>query len=177
MKESQNSKASTVDVAFEAGRFFDDSSVTNGDEPCIVILMGGVACGKTTLRKQNYSAGYILVDAAEIFINLSRGKIFPFPKAFEEPLNIIGELVARRAISERRHIVTEILGVDEEPLNALAEAMRSIGYAVKGQVITCDVEEALKRNENRGDNCISAYYAEPFQCRWLIDAAHGNIKR
>jgi hypothetical protein len=86
-------------------------------------------------------------------------------------LNIIGPLIARRAISERRHIVTEHIGSDLEPIKALVDAMHAIGYRSDGQVVTCDIDEALRRNRSRGDDNISAYYAEPYHGTWLHEAA------
>lgn len=163
----------TFDVATEIDRYFDASSVPHGEEPQIIILMGGPACGKTTIRKQRYSTGYVLVDAAEIFLSLSRGEFFPFPEAFEEPMNIIGSLVARRAIAERRHIVTELIGSDYEATKALIDAFLTIGYRPDIQAITCDLAEATRRNASREDDCISSFYAEPYQRRWLLDAAQG----
>lgn len=163
----------TFDVASEIDRYFDASSFPQGEKPQIIILMGGPAGGKTTIRKQRYSTGYVLVDAAEIFLSLSRGEFFPFPEAFEEPMNIIGSLVARRAIAERRHIVTEIIGSDYEATKALIDAFLTIGYRPDIQAITCDLAEATRRNASRGDDCISACYAEPYQRRWLLQAAQG----
>ena len=160
-----------IDIGSEVGRFFDDSSIPLGAEPRVVILMGGSASGKTTIRKQNYSTGYVLVDAAEIFLNLSRGEFFPFPEAFEEPMEVIGHLVARRAIAERRNIVTEIVGSSYDATNALIEALLAAGYRIEVQAITCELAEATRRNANREDDCISAYYAEPYQHRWLVKAA------
>lgn len=127
--------------------------------------------GKTSIRKQQFSTGYVLVDAAEIFLNLSRGEFVPFPDAFEQPMDTIGGFVARRAVSERRHIVTELIGADYEPTKELIEAMRTIGYSVAVQAITCDVDEAWRRNLARGNDNISCYYAEPYQRRWLLEAA------
>ena len=149
--------------------------MSRGEEPRIVILMGGSAAGKTTLRKRRFATGYVLVDAAEIFLSLSRGEFFPFPDAFDEPMNIIGGLVACRATSERRHIVTELIGADYEPTKALVGAMRAIGYIVSAETVTCDLEEARRRNLARGDDSISCYYAEPYQRRWLIEAAHAAL--
>jgi len=158
-------------VDAEVGRYFDDSSIARDEPPRIVIFMGGPGCGKTTLRKQHYSTGYVLVDAAEIFISLSRGEFFPFPEAFEEPMQIIGSLVAQRAVSERRHIVTELIGADFDPTKAFFDAMQGVGYHIDLQAITCDVEEAQRRNLSRGDDNISCYYAEPYQRGWLHTAA------
>lgn len=166
-----NEQTAQFDLAEEVDRFFDDSSLSHGEQPRMVILMGGVASGKTTIRKKHFSTGYVLVDAAEIFLGLSRGKHFPFPKAFEEPMEAIGSRIARRAISERRHIVTEVIGAEHEPIEALVNAMHAIGYKIDAQAVTCDVEEAERRNLHRDDDSISAYYAEPYQRRWLITAA------
>ncbi len=158
------------DIDAEVDRFFEDSSLPADGEPIAIIISGGVCAGKTTIRKQEYSTGYVLIDAAEIFLNLSRGESFSFPEAFDEPMNLIGGLVARRALSERRNIVTEIVGAEVAPVQQLIDALRSIGYSVQGAVITCDVEQALRRNESRGDDDISACFAEPFQRAWIVEA-------
>lgn len=172
MPEEQTSQ---FDVGAEIDRYFDGSSLSNGAEPRIVILMGGPATGKTSIRKQHFSTGYILVDAAEVFLRLSHGEYFDFPGPFHELLDVIGPLIARRAITERRHIVTELIGSEFETTKALIEAMRAIGYRVDVQAITCDIEEAQRRNLSRSDDNISAYYAEQYQLSWLQDAATSAI--
>jgi chloramphenicol 3-O-phosphotransferase len=164
-------RAFEINVGSEIDRYFDDSSIPQGESPRIVILMGGPAGGKTTIRKQRYATGYVLVDAGDIFIHLSRGEFFPFPEAFEEPMQIIGRLVAQRAISQRRHIVTELIGADFDATKAFIDAMVALGYRVEVQAITCNIEEAERRNLNRGDDNISCYYAEPYQRGWLHEAA------
>jgi hypothetical protein len=166
-----NERTFCWDLDAEINRYFDASSVPRGEPPRIVMLMGGPAAGKTTLRKQRYSTGYVLVDAAEIFLSLSRGEFLPFPDAFEEPMELVGQRVVRRAVAERRHIVTELIGSEFEPIKELIEAMRSIGYMVAVEAVTCDIDEAMRRNLSRGDDNISCYYAEPYQRRWLREAA------
>lgn len=160
-----------IDIAAERDRYFDDSSKATDEPPRFTVLMGGVAAGKTTIRKQVYSAGFVLVDAAEIFLSLSRGEEFPFPEYFEEPMQIIGSLVALRAVTERRHIVTELIGADFEPTKGLLEAMRAIGYRIDIQAITCDIKVAEQRNASRRPDDISCFYAERFQRSWLYQAA------
>jgi Zeta toxin len=162
-----------LDVSAEVDRLFNDSSIPADQRPNAVIIMGTPAAGKTTIRKQKYASGYVLIDAADIFLSLSRGEYFPFPEAFQETMDLIGRLVADRALSERRNIVTEIIGAEKEPTRQLIEAIKSIDYAVHLDLITCDdIQEAMRRNMSRGDDDISAYYAEPFQRNWIIDACN-----
>ena len=172
MTENQEqSNVYSVDLNVETDRYFEPSSIPTDGEPWLVLLMGGPAAGKTTLRRQKYSTGFVLVDAADIFISLSRGGYYDFPEAFEEPMDLIGRLVASRAIAERRNIVTEVIGSDSGATTELIEAMRSVGYKIDAVGVTCDVEEAMKGNLSRGENNISSYFAEPYQRRWLIEAA------
>lgn len=90
-------------------------------------------------------------------------------------MQIIGSLVARRSISERRHIVIELIGADFDPTKALIDAMQELGYRIDVQATTCDIEEAQRRNLSRGDNNISCYYAEPYQRGWLHAAAMATV--
>ena len=90
-------------------------------------------------------------------------------------MELIGDAVARRAVSERRHIVIELTGMDYEPTQQLLEAVNAIGYMVSVQAVTCDIEEAWRRNTTRGNDDISCYYAEPFHRRWLLDAARAAL--
>ena len=39
----------------EVDRLFDDSSLSKDGQPLAVLIGGGVAAGKTTIRKQKYS--------------------------------------------------------------------------------------------------------------------------
>jgi hypothetical protein len=158
-----------VDFGAEVDRLFDDSSIPASGQPVAVIIFGAVAVGKTTIRKQKYSAGYVLIDAADIFLSLSQGESLPFPGPLEEPVEIIGMMATQQALSERRHIITEIVGAEAEPVKQLIGALRSIGYEVQGECIDCDIDEACRRNESRGDDNISAYYAEPYQRKWIVD--------
>ena len=67
-----------IDVDAEVESYFDASSESHGGTPDFVIVMGGPAVGKTTLRKQMFSKGYVLVDAADIFIRLARDCLWTF---------------------------------------------------------------------------------------------------
>ncbi len=163
-------------IGAEVDRYFDDSSATNGEPPRILIFVGGPAAGKTTLRRRLHPNGFVIVDAAEIFGHLSRGELFDFPGPFAELLDDIGKRVAERAILERRNIFTELIGADKAQTQALLDAMLSIGYRVEVTYIHCDIEVALQRNTQRGEDNISAYYCEPYQRSWLCRAAQAFLQ-
>ena len=71
----------TFDINAEVDRLFDDSSIPkDGEPPAAIIFIGGPGAGKTTIRKQKYSSGYVSIDAGDIFISLSRASSTHFPK-------------------------------------------------------------------------------------------------
>jgi hypothetical protein len=137
----------------------------------LVLIVGPVAAGKTTLRKETFKTGFVVVDAVEVFLQMSRGEYHAFPDAFLEPMDVFGRLVASRAIHERRNIVTELIGADLDELKGLIDTMTGVGYKVDVQFVHCDLETAVRRNLDRGDDAISAYYAGPFNVTWLMEAA------
>jgi hypothetical protein len=160
-----------IDFDTEVDSFFDDSSLSGNETPRLVIVMGGPASGKTTHRKARYATGYVVVDAAEVFLLLAKGRYLDFPDALEQEMEFVGSSVAARAVKERRHIVTELIGADYAATVELIEAIRSKGYQICVEGIQCDADEAQRRNLARGDDNISCYFAEPFQRRWLLEAA------
>jgi hypothetical protein len=159
------------DISAEVEKYFDDTSVPVDGKPTFVLLMGSICTGKTTARKEHFSTGYVLLDAAEIFLNLCDGEFFQLGEAYEEELNAIGNLIAQRALRERRNIVTEIVGMSEEEPIMLIDALDAAGYTVDLNQFTCDKELAWQRNVERGLDNISAYYTEPYHFEWLISAA------
>jgi len=159
-----------IGIDAEVESYFDSSSESHGGTPDFVIVMGGPAVGKTTFRRQTFSKGYVLVDAADIFVRLSKGLSLDFPEDLKEPMEVAGTMIAGRAVAERRNIVTELIGADYDATVELIEAMRAIGYKISVNGVNCDVEEAQRRNLARGDDNISCYFAEEFQRKWLIAA-------
>lgn len=156
-----------ADVQAEVGRFFDDSSLSRGTRPVMRVIMGGVCTGKTTLRQSQCARGYVIVDAAEVFLALAQGKDYEFPSVLAERMNLVGRLLAVRAIREQRHIAVELLDHDPELFHAITAA----GYRIELQFLTCDPAEAVRRNQTRGTDSISAYFAQPYHVAWLKAAA------
>jgi polynucleotide 5'-kinase involved in rRNA processing len=53
-------KSVKFNIAEEIEYYFDDSSIVSSGQPEIVIIMGGVAVGKTTFRKVTLSLATLL---------------------------------------------------------------------------------------------------------------------
>jgi hypothetical protein len=168
--ERMNNDESEYEIDFDAevDRFFHDDSRTN-EKPKIVIICGGICSGKTTLRRRDYSAGYVVLDAAEIFLSLSRGEYYDFPSIFEEPLDQIGQLIAMNAFQEGRNLVTEVIPLKFD-LEAVIEAIKKVGYSVTLIQVDCDPEVGWQRNLDRGEDSISAAFTESFHENWILNA-------
>ena len=164
-----------VKIGDAIDRCFDDSSIPVDGKPELAIIMGGVAVGKTTLRNLHFAGGYVPLDAGDIFVDISQGNYFPFPGPLEEALVVIGNCVATQAIAERRNIVMELIGMDQNSLHELIDTMKRLDYRVSGQSITCDNETAQQRNLARDNDNISCYYAEPYHLQWLLAAARNSL--
>lgn len=151
--------------------FLRRGEIAANRSPRCVVVMGPPASGKSTWRRAQIPEGHVVVDAAEIFLAMVRNEVLPFPGEVEPWLEMVGRRIAVRAVAERRDILTEVIGASAERLDGAVAALRSAGYQVTIPYIHCDPEEAWRRNLSRGPNDISAYYAEPFNLRWLSEAA------
>ncbi len=156
-------------VAFIAAAF-DESSRPVAGPPTAVIIMGSPAAGKTTLRKAKFTNGYVVIDAADVFLRLCQGRNLDFPGELETPMEVLGSLIAGQAVQEGRNLVIEIIPIEDERALELIKALKEAGYRTDLVHAHCSVEECRQRNDNRGPDDISAYFAERFHMRWLIDA-------
>lgn len=163
-------ESSQIDIPDEIARAFELFASSPVAEPRWVLIAGGVCAGKTRLRREKYTQGFVTLDAAEIFLRLCRGGYYDFPSVFEEAVDLIGYGIARRAVRERRSVVTEIIGAELEPTKRLIEAIKAAGYRCELIGVTSDVQEAWERNIRRSADNISAYYTEPFHRRWILAA-------
>lgn len=160
-----------VDVTSEVNRWFDDDSRACGAKPELALVTGGVAVGKSRLRRELFARGFVTLDAGEIFIRLSHGRHIAFPDFLAEPMDMIGSLIAWQAVQERRNIVCELIAAEPGPIEQLIETYRAIGYYISATGVRADLEQSLRWNQERSDDNISAYYTEPIHHRWLLSAA------
>jgi len=154
-----------------SGNQSDNIEVIKNEKPEIIIIMGGVCSGKTTLRKNKYANGYANIDAGEIFIELSKGEYYDFPSHLEEKMNQIGIEKMRESILGKKNIVLEIIGAEYESVKELIDLAEKISYSNKVDYLECDMDEAWQRNINRGNDNISAHFCEPYHIMWFREVA------
>jgi hypothetical protein len=162
----------SLDEAIDA--WFDDSSRAEAERPRFVLVCGTPASGKTRLRHEKYRHGYVTVDAGDIFSRFPGSEALEFPGELEWLLDLVGAAVAKRAIEERRHIVTEVFELGTAEPKALLEAMRSAGYTTEVVGVRADVEQSVQWNMERSAGNVSSYYTDGFNLRWLTEAARGE---
>ena len=161
----------------EVDSWFDDSSRSDPTAevpPRFVLVAGAPVSGKTRLRRDQFTQGFVTVDAGDIFHRLEKGEIADFPGEFEWMLDLIGPMVAERAIAERRHIVTEAFGCDQNEIAALLNLMKAIGYKTELAFVRSSAEQAALWNQSRGPDNISSYFTDRFNVRWLTEAARAH---
>lgn len=158
-------------LKMELARFLNYSSLCKEGTPTLVLVMGGVAVGKTRYRRQQYSHGYVVLDAGEIFLNLSKGQHVDFPSVLEDQMQRIGSALAYQALSERRSIVCELIGDQQEATQAMMKAAESVGYKIEMRGLTCDIEVALERNQARSIDNISAHFTQHYHMQWFTEVA------
>ncbi|MFZ2266248.1 MAG: AAA family ATPase [Azonexus sp.] len=136
--------------------------------PEAIIVVGPIASGKTTFRKTTLGSGYVHIDSADIFHELSNGDpTLDFPTAFLSEIDYIGRHLTKEALDRQLPVVLEAPGHDAEQLISLINALKSIGYKVEISALSTDEETCELQNATRGDN-VSSYWAAPIHVEWVI---------
>jgi hypothetical protein len=137
------------------------------NKPIFAIIAGGVCSGKTYIRKAEYSDNYVSVDAGDIFIELSIGEYYDFPSHLEDVMNRIGLEQLKEAIKTKQNIVIEIIGSEEDSVLSIIKLIELISYEINYVFVDCELDVTVKRNENRSENNISAYFTEKYHYKWI----------
>lgn len=138
-----------------------DSFLKKGDQgnpPKFVILMGPIASGKTTIRREKYADGYVLVDSGELSDIFSENT--KDTELIENYLIVAGTELVRQAVELKKNIIIEIIGDKEDPMKNVVSKMVEIGYKPEIIYIGCDLEECIRREEARGRSNVSSFYSQ-----------------
>lgn len=132
------------------------------EPPKFVIFMGGIGVGKTTIRRQKYTNGYVHFDFGEIYLVVEKWVSKHHPRLAEYAA-FTSDLILRESISEKKNIVIEIIGDSQAFITPVIEKMENAGYDVEILAITADVAEAYKRHlkaVEEDKDYISAYHTQ-----------------
>ena len=139
-----------------------------GAVPQALIVTGPIGVGKTFYRRTQLREGYVHIDSADIFHELSAGNpTLDFPNAFSDEIEMSGRALTRRALTSRLNIVLETPGHEAEHMIRLIDSLKSIGYHVEVAALAADRETCEARHASRGDN-VSSYWAGPIHVSWVI---------
>ena len=125
-----------------------------------IAIIGPIASGKTTYRRETYPEDYVLIDSGELF-DAFNGDKDNDPERKSEYLMVTGIELVKRSISEKKNIMIEVnIDTDEKrkQLQNITDRMESLGYEIKIEVIDCDLEQCKERNLKGRDN-VSSYYS------------------
>ena len=140
--------------------FFKD--VGPSEPPQFVLITGGTGAGKTTLRREKFSEGYVNFDFAEISKAIEKVVGEKHPRLIE--YSFWGcDIVIKECILEKKNIVVEIIGDNYDQISILINKIKEVGYEVKLNTVTCDVEEAYQRHikaTKEDKDYMSSYFSD-----------------
>jgi hypothetical protein len=130
--------------------------------PNLVIFMGGVGVGKTTIRKQKYAEGYVHFEFGEILTATKKivGENNPKLTSYA---TLASNLILKESLSSRKNIVTEVIGDNDKLFTPVIDKMIEIGYKISVQGITADIGESRKRHlkaVEEDKDYISVYFTQ-----------------
>lgn len=148
------------------------------DPPQLKIVMGPIGFGKSRIRHGSIegspvSEGYATADPGDIFRAL-RANGWPDSDATTQAVDAIGESIVASAIRDRRNIIIELIGDAIEPVRALCEQMKSIGYTVDMTFIGNSLERCLENNAARSEDNLSAYNTHGMIINWFAKFFEGS---
>lgn len=125
-----------------------DHFVSNGissEAPYLVIIMGDIGAGKTTLRRQKYSQGYVNFEFGEICKAVKKEFPEDHPKLFDYSL-FTNFMILQESIKSKRNIVVEILGDNKDLIDPVIKKMLEVGYKLSLVCVECDLKKAYERH-------------------------------
>ena len=117
---------------------------TSGNPPKFVVLMGGIASGKTTTRREKYAVGYVNFDFGEIHLAFEKAIGRNNPK-LAEYTTFASDMILRESIDSKKNIVIEIIGDNYNLIIPVIDKMKEIGYKPEIVGLISDIVESKKR--------------------------------
>ncbi len=151
---------------------FVDTGVSQ-ETPQFIIVAGGVAAGKTTIRRQKYAQGFINFEFREVILALGIGDDIDNLKMEKQKAADMAAFASSQILQEafhtKKNIVIEVIGDLELYMMLVVDGMKKLGYDVQIEYVYADPVEAYKRHltavEDDPSYC-SAYFTQQgdFEC-------------
>lgn len=166
----QDNSAQEIVIKFGPGEYmrlgkiakaFTDKGIS-GAPPKFVMITGGVASGKTTVRRQSFAKDYVNLDYWDIYLATERefGRGDPRLVGF---VSLLGDMILYGSIEAKKNIVIEMIGADESLFKSVMDSMKDIGYDLVMQLVICDPIQAYERHlkaVETDEDYQSAHYTE-----------------
>lgn len=145
----------------EIAKSFYEAGLSS-DSPKLAIFTGGVASGKTTIRKQKYGENYVHFEFGEIRTAVKKQLGKDDPK-LESSSFLVSDMIFKDCIENKRNIVTEIIGDNNAVLTPIINKMIELGYKIEMQYIQADPVESYKRHlklVEEDEDYLSVYFTQ-----------------
>jgi predicted kinase len=145
------------------------SAAAPAEEPHLVLVLGPICGGKTTLRRQEWP-DHIPCDPAEVYRAITNGAAV-IPVNLGMLLAATGRRLIERALSRRRHVAIEAVPDDAATrlIERTLELATEVGYHTEMAWVRADRETCHKRNQDRPWDDISSFDVQAEAFRWLIE--------
>jgi len=160
--------ASRVDEWVEALISHYSAAVAD-EEPHLVLVLGPICGGKTTLRRQEWP-DHIPCDPAEVYRAITKAASV-VPTNLGMLLAATGRRLMERALSRRRRIAIEAVPNDETTrlIERALELATEVGYHTEMAWVRADRQTCHQRNQDRAWDDISSFDVQAEAFRWLIE--------
>jgi hypothetical protein len=98
---------------------------TSENPPKFAIVIGGIASGKPTMRRQKYAEGYVHFDYGEIHSEIGKA-VGRDNERLGMYAALACDLILRESLAPRKNIVIEIIGEDYAPIGPVIGVMRQL---------------------------------------------------
>lgn len=135
-----------------------------GIPPQFILMCGGVGAGKTTIRREKYSDGFVHFDFGEMFVALK--KSFPADEERATDLAMLASDILFKVSLERKlNLVVELIGDDKDQVSSILDGMLRLGYEARVEYVYADPAEACQRHlmaVKDDPDYLSAYFTQEY---------------
>lgn len=131
--------------------------------PKLMIYMGGIGSGKTTMRRQDRNEYYVNLDFGDMRVAAKNFFGEQHPRLFDY-IKVAGDFILEQALNQRKNITIEVSPYDLDIFDKILIKMKEKGYKIILKELDCEVQEGYKRHKKAAKedpDYISSYHTQP----------------